>query len=180
MPKLTDDEREGILTQDGVLMHVATVDESGAPLVTTIWFICEDGKIYFTPRRMSEWLVHIRNEPRVSLCITEEAAPYRKVVVRGTAEILHDLGDDDAWRDRYRRISAKYVGDDAGNTYVDTTIDQPRALCAVTLNDAEVRTWRMPVDDEAYKGIWANRYYTEDAIMNKFSEDGNKEQPKLA
>lgn len=178
MPKLTDAEREGILSDDGVLMHVATVDQSGAPLVTTIWFIHEDGKIYFTPRRVSEWLEHIRHNPKVALCITEEAVPYRKVVVRGTAEILHEVGDDDAWRDRYRRISAKYVGKDAGNVYVDTTIDQPRALCAVTLADAEVRTWRMPVDDEAYKGIWASRYYTDDAIMNKYAEDG-KDQPSL-
>jgi PPOX class probable F420-dependent enzyme len=178
MPKLTDAEQEAILTEDGKLMHVATVDQGGAPLVTTIWFIYEDGKIYFTPRRMSEWLVHIRHEPRVSLCITEEAAPYRKVVVRGTAEILHDLGDDDAWRDRYRRLSIKYVGDEAGNTYVDTTDDQPRALCAVTLDDAEVRSWRMPIDDEAYKGIWASRYYTENAKMNEFAEDG-KDQPSL-
>lgn len=178
MPKLNDAEREAILTEDGVLMHVATVDQSGAPLVTTIWFIYEDGTIYFTPRRVSEWLEHIRHEPRVALCITEESVPYRKVVVRGTAQIVHDLGDDDAWRDQYRRISAKYVGEDAGNTYVETTIDQPRALCAVSLAEAEVRTWRMPVGDEAYKGIWASRYYTEDAKMNEFAEDG-KDQPSL-
>ena len=178
MPKLNDTERKEILTKDGVLMHVATVDQGGAPLVTTIWFIYEDEKIYFTPRRLSEWLEHIRNNPKVSLCITEEAVPYRKVVVRGTAEILHEVGEDDKWRDRYRRISAKYVGEEAGKVYVDTTIDQPRALCAVTLADAEVRTWRMPVGDEAYKGIWASRYYTDDAIMNKYAEDG-KDQPSL-
>ena len=100
-------------------------------------------------------------------------------MVRGTADILHELNDDDAWRDRYRRISAKYVGEDAGNTYVDTTDDQTRALCAVTLSDAEVRSWRMPIGDEAYKGIWASRYYTDDAKMNEFSTDGNKDQPSL-
>ena len=31
------------------------------------------------------------------------------------------------------------------------------------LADAEVRSWRMPVDDEPYQGIWAKRYWTDNA-----------------
>ena len=35
------------------------------------------------------------------------------------------------------------------------------------LADAEVRSWRMPVGDEAYQGIWARRYWTDDAKVKK-------------
>ena len=31
------------------------------------------------------------------------------------------------------------------------------------LSDAELRSWRMPVDDEPSQGVWAKRYWTEDA-----------------
>ena len=163
MPKLNDREREAFLAEPGTIMSIGTIDENGAPLVTPIWFIHEDGRIWFTPRQHSEWLRHIRNDSRVALCIDETAVPYRKVVVRGTATIDHEVGNDDGWRDRYRRMAERYISVGAANAYVDGTDDQPRALCSVELAKAEVRSWRMPVGDEPYSGIWAKRYWTKDA-----------------
>lgn len=167
MPKLKPAERDQFLAEPGMMMTIATVDTDGAPLVTPIWFVHEEGRIWFTPRQHSEWLKHLRNDSRVALCIDEQVMPYRKVVVRGRAEIVHETGNDDAWRDRYRRIAGRYIPADDANAYVDGTDDQPRALCAVELDAAEVRTWRMPVDGEAYDGIWAKRYWTEDAKVKQ-------------
>ena len=81
----------------------------------------------------------------MSLCIDEAAQPYRKVVVDGSAELVHDLGEDDAWRDLYRETARRYIDDDAAENYIQATIDQPRGLYRVRLADARVRTWRMPV-----------------------------------
>ena len=162
MPKLQPAERDLFLNEPGFMMDIATLDADGAPLVTPIWFVYEDGKIWFTPRQHSEWLENIRNDPRVALCIDETVLPYRKVVVRGKASVVHEVGNDDDWRDRYRRIAERYIPTDDANAYVDGTDDQPRALCAVTLSEANVRSWRMPIDDEPYQGIWAKRYWTKD------------------
>lgn len=167
MPKLDDAERDEFLAVPGTIMNIATVGSDGAPLVTPIWFVYEEGRIWFTPRQHSEWLAHIRGDNRVALSIDETAIPYRKVVVRGRANVDHEVGDDDAWRERYRRIAQRYIPVDDANAYVDGTDDQPRALCSVTLKDAEVRSWRMPVGDEAYQGIWAKRYWTQDAKAGK-------------
>ncbi|HJP36695.1 MAG TPA: pyridoxamine 5'-phosphate oxidase family protein [Gammaproteobacteria bacterium] len=167
MPKLTRAERDAFLTEPGFMMDIATVDASGAPLVTPIWFVYEEDRIWFTPRQHSEWLKNIRNDPRVALCVDEGLTPYRKVVVRGKAEVVNELGDDDAWRERYRRIAQRYIPIDDANAYVDGTDDQTRALCAVHIADAEVRTWRMPIGDEPYHGIWAKRYWTEDAKVKQ-------------
>lgn len=163
MPKLNDSERDEFLAEPGIIMNIATVDADGAPLVTPIWYIYEDARIWFTPRQHSEWLRHIRNDNRVALSIDEASQPYRKVVVRGRANIDYEVGQDDVWRDRYRRIAARYIADHDANAYVDGTDDQPRALCSVRLSDAEVRSWRMPVGDEPYQGIWARRYWTPEA-----------------
>lgn len=171
MPKLSNDERDAFLAEPGMIMNIATVDAEGAPLVTPIWFIHEEGRIWFTPRQHSEWLKHIRNDPRVALSIDEPEIPYRKVVVRGRAAIDHEVGEDDAWRDRYRRIATRYIPVDDANAYVDGTDDQPRALCSVTLADAQVRSWRMPVGDEPYQGIWAKRYWTSDAKVQEQAPD---------
>ncbi len=159
MPKLTDLERDAFLAERGVLMRIAVVRADGSPLVTPIWFIHEDGAIYFTPREKSEWFRCLRRDPRVALCIDEQPLPYRKVLIEGQAELVYETGNDDAWRDQYRRIAERYVDREGAEAYVQNTIDQPRGLYRVVLDDAEVTTWRMPVEGEDGMGIWHDRYY---------------------
>ena len=161
MPYMTTPERDAFLDTRGVLMRIACVRPDGSPLVTPIWFICRDAAIWFTPRAQSEWFGCLRADPRVSLCIDEAPQPYRKVVVDGSAELVHDLGEDDAWRDLYREIARRYVDDDGAENYIQATIDQPRGLYRVRLADARVRTWRMPVPGEPPEGIWHDRYYAQ-------------------
>ncbi len=163
MPKMTAAEQEEFLAEPGILMRIAVVRADGSPLVTPIWFMHRDNAIWFTPREKSEWFGCLRRDARLSLCIDEQPSPYRKVIVEGEAELVHDVGNDDAWRDLYRDIAVKYVGDAAGNAYVDNTIAQPRGLYRVDLSAAgnKVRNWRMPVDNEAAEGIWHDRYYVE-------------------
>lgn len=165
MPKMSVAEREELLTQRGQLCRIATVTPEGAPHVTPIWFIYEDGTVFVTPRAESTWLTNLRREPRVAIAIDEEPSPYRKITIEGTAEIRHDVGDDDAWRDLYRRIATKYTSPEGAEAYIQRTIDQPRALMAVTLSEAVVRTWRMPVGAEDGTGIWHRRYYKDGSVM---------------
>ena len=161
MPRLTPRERADFLAEPGVLMRVAVVRADGSPLVTPLWFIFEDDAIYFTPRARSEWYVCLKRDPRVALSIDEQPLPYRKVIIEGAAELVHDLGADSLWRDRYRRIAQRYIPQDAAAAYIHTTVDQPRALFRVPLEHAKVRSWRMPLDGEPGDGIWHQRYYAE-------------------
>ena len=167
MPKLTYNEQEEFLATPGILLRIACVRADGSPLITPIWFICENDAVYFTPRAQSEWFDCLRHESRVGLCIDEQNLPYRKVIIEGRAELLHDLGEDDTWRDLYRRIAQRYIPEEAAEAYVQNTIDQERALWRVALTGSSVKSWRMPVDNEPANGIWHQRYY---AHGTKFSE----------
>ncbi len=169
MPRLTANEIDGFLGERGHLLRVATVDEDGYPSVVPIWFVCDGDDLLFTPRGPSVFLANIRRDPRVGLSIDEDPLPYRKVTVRGTARIVHEPGNDDAWRDLYRSIAKRYIEDDAADSYVDNTIDQPRALIAVSMTAAGSRTttWRMPVGDEDGTGIWHRRYFRDGSLMAK-------------
>lgn len=171
MPKLTEAETEQFLNEPGLLMDIATLDGDGWPAVCPIWYLLEEGRICFTPRQHSEWLANIRRDARVALCIDEIVVPYRKVIVQGYAVIVHEVGEDDLWRERYRRIAARYLPQADAHAYVDVTDDQPRALCSVSLADSEVKTWRMPVGGEAYQGIWARRYWTAEAKVGRAAPD---------
>lgn len=159
MPRLTPEEQRAFLAERGILMRIAVVRPDGSPLVTPIWFACEDDAIYFTPREKSEWFACLKRDPRVALCIDDQSLPYRKVLLEGRAELVHDLGQDDAWRELYRRIARRYISDRAADAYIRDTIDQPRALFRLPFARAKVKSWRLPVEGEARKGIWAERYY---------------------
>ena len=168
MPKLTDNEQHEFLSTPGILMRIACVRSDGSPLVTPIWFIHHDEAICFTPRAQSEWFGCLKEDARVALCIDEQNLPYRKMIIEGQAELLHDLGEDDTWRDLYRAITGRYVPPAAAEDYVLNTIDQERALYRVPLKSSTVKSWRMPLEDEPQNGIWHQRYY---ASGTKFSDD---------
>jgi PPOX class probable F420-dependent enzyme len=161
VPRMTPAETAAFLNTDRVLMRIATVRADGAPAVTPSWYLHEHGRIVFTPRTGSAWLADVGRDPRVCLCIDEDPLPYRKVVVDGVAEVLHPPGEDEVWRPVYRRIAGRYMDHDeaAVERYIELTIDQPRALLAVRLDRARVRSWRMAVGDEESTGMWHQRYY---------------------
>jgi len=169
-----DDEVAAFLEEPGHLVRIGTIDPEGYPNVVPTWFIHRDGEILFTPRSPAAFLANLRRDPRIGLSIDEEALPYRKVTVRGTARIGFEPGADDEWRDLYRRIAKRYVPEEAADAYVDDTIDQPRALLAVSLSDAgsKVTTWRMPVGDEDGTGIWHRRYYLDGTHMAGLADSG--------
>ncbi len=172
MPKLQAAEIVEFLTEPGHLLRLATVDDDGMPRISPVWCTyrrSDDGlgSILFTPRERSVFFTNLRRDPRIALSIDEDALPYRKVSVQGQAEIVHDLGNDDLWRDTYREIACRFIPEANADGYLAATYDQPRALLSVDLDDAVVTSWRMPVEGESGTGIWAAAYYAEGSQMNQ-------------
>ena len=174
MPRMSPAEVDAFLDEPGHLVRIGTVDPDGFPSVVPTWFIRHEGAVVFTPRAPAAFLANLRRDPRVGLSIDEDALPYRKVTIRGVTRILHEPGQDDVWRDLYRRIAKRYVPAEAADAYVNDTIDQPRALVAVGLSDPETRTttWRMPIGDEDGTGIWHRRYYLDGTHMANLADSG--------
>lgn len=162
MPEMTPAEVEAFLDEPGHLLRIGTVDLDGQPLVVPIWFIHDAGRLLFTPRARAAWFGHLRTNPKAGCTVDESTGLMRKVVARGRIEVLHDLGDDDAWRDVYRSITMRYVPEEFGEAYLADTHDEPRALLALNLASAKVSTWRMPGRGEDSLAVWAPRYYHDD------------------
>ena len=64
MPKMTLSEQHAFLREPGILMRIATVREDGSPLVTPIWFLFEDGCLWFTPRKESDWFACLKKQKK--------------------------------------------------------------------------------------------------------------------
>lgn len=172
MPKLTENEVHAFLQERGHLARIATLQPDGSPSVVPVWFIYEEGKILITPRKHSAFYANVQRDPRVAITIDEEANRYRKVLVEGMAKILFTPGQDDHWRDIYRRLSCRYIDEQSADYYLSETIDQPRALIGVEVAKAKVTTWRMPTVDEPYTGIWHHRYYESGSKMAQIAATG--------
>jgi PPOX class probable F420-dependent enzyme len=111
---LTDSELHDLLAapEIGVL---CTVDAKGRPEGSPIWFEAKDARIYVHVGRSSKKARNVRANPNVSLTVDTRVAPYRGVVLRGTArEIAFDDG-------LHRRVAIRYLGEQMGLAYIEMT-----------------------------------------------------------
>jgi PPOX class probable F420-dependent enzyme len=70
--------------------HVAvltTIGPDGRPVPTPIWYLYRDGVVYFRTASDAVKTENVRRDARVSVCVQDERAPYRAVIVHGTAEL---------------------------------------------------------------------------------------------
>jgi PPOX class probable F420-dependent enzyme len=71
-------------------LQVATLDASGAPHLTTVWFAVQGGAFLFETYGKSQKVVNLRRDPRIAV-LCEKGENYdqlRGVSVQGTAEIV--------------------------------------------------------------------------------------------
>jgi PPOX class probable F420-dependent enzyme len=94
---------------------LCTVDASGQPEGSPIWFEAGAGKIYVHVDRNSKKARNVRANPNVSLTVDTRVAPYRGAVLRGT---MRELALDDGI---LRRTAIRYLGQDAGEAYLEMT-----------------------------------------------------------
>ncbi|RME53411.1 MAG: PPOX class F420-dependent oxidoreductase [Caldilineae bacterium] len=88
--------------------HLATVDESGAPQVTPVWFDDADGFIWVNSAKGRKKDRNIRANPRVALSIQDPDNPYRYVGIQGEVVEITEEGAVD----HINKLSHKYMGRD--------------------------------------------------------------------
>jgi nitroimidazol reductase NimA-like FMN-containing flavoprotein (pyridoxamine 5'-phosphate oxidase superfamily) len=144
--KLNDQEL-GEFLAEGNVARLACLDESGWPYVVPTWFHYADGGYYIIPRARSAWAKYMANDGRVSMTIDEPGAPYRRVHVQGTAELLEEPNVGGRWVAIATEMSLRYLGEN-GPTYLEPSLVEPRWLFFV--KPKKVATW---------EGVnWAKQY----------------------
>jgi PPOX class probable F420-dependent enzyme len=134
MPAMTAAQIDALLRapEMGVL---ATVDAKGRPEGTPIWFDWDGERVRLLVHRTSRKARNIRNNPHVSLTVDTRTAPYRGVVLRGTAELS---GPDPALR---RRLAARYLGEEVGRGYIESTAALDAEDALVTIHVSSRYSW---------------------------------------
>jgi PPOX class probable F420-dependent enzyme len=88
--RLSTSQREKFLSDRHVAVLV-TIGVDGSPMPTPIWYLYRGGVFYFRTASNAIKTENIRRDPRVSICVQDERAPYRSITARGTAEISESL-----------------------------------------------------------------------------------------
>lgn len=112
---MSTDEREAFLAS--VHVGVLAVERAdGPPLATPVWYRYQPGGVVeLTTEGSSVKAQLLTSAGRASLCAQREQLPYAYVTVEGPVTIGH------AAREIRTDIAVRYLGEERGNTYVDST-----------------------------------------------------------
>lgn len=146
---------EALLVEPRLLLFTANRRAGPEPFVAPVWYLYRDHRFLIATGLDNAKSRIVRRDPAVTLCVQQEAWPYKAVLVRGTAEVRE--GRDAAL---LRAISVRYLGRAAGNDYADynlaetteersaTIVVTPTAWCAWDFADGwhPDTVWRADAD----------------------------------
>lgn len=109
---LGDDEVRELL-EGPHMSRLATTRRDGRPHIAPMFFLYRDGLFYFWQRKSArkQKIVNIQHNPNVMISVDTCSAPYRAVLVEGTADLTEENADEIAMA-----IGEKYGGADGRET----------------------------------------------------------------
>ncbi len=57
------------------LLKLAFLTEDGWPMIVPLWYQWDGSAFYVVGRKRSEWVAHLKRDPRCAICIEEQAHP---------------------------------------------------------------------------------------------------------
>lgn len=124
--RLKRDEWERFLRGRRVAV-LGTIGRDGAPVLTPIWYLYEDGRLLMRTGKQSVKVRNIQGDPRVTVCVQDERPPYASVTIHGRAAIepgRAGLAGD---------IARRYLGAVAGAAYLREAAENVQQSEEVTL-----------------------------------------------
>jgi len=118
--QMTREERDTFLA--GLHVGILSINREGrGPLTAPIWYSYEPGgNVLVGMGRDSRKGKLITEGTWISLCVQDEAPPYKYVTVEGPVVKVEDTNTD---RDT-RPMAIRYLGADLGNQYADQSSDE--------------------------------------------------------
>ena len=114
MPRMSPDEYLEFMMERPRTAKLATVRADGRPHVAPVWFALDGDAIIFMTRVDTVKGRNMRREPRVSLCVDDEAPPFHYALVEGEATLSRNDPDLLRWS---TTIGGRYMGEDRAEEF---------------------------------------------------------------
>ncbi len=106
---------------------LATLGPGGEPVLTPIWYLYRDGLLFMRTGQDSVKARNASRDPRVTVCIQDERAPYRSVTLYGRASV------EEAEETLGATIARRYLGAVGGAAYLRMAGEAVEQSAEVTL-----------------------------------------------
>ena len=126
---MSDEDRDAFLMERRV--GVLAIGRAGkGPLLAPIWYqYTPGGMIDICMGGSTVKAARLRAEGEASVCVQDEARPYRYVTVEGHATV-ESLGD--TARERVTSMAKRYLGEQAGQHYCDAFSTPDEVIVRIT------------------------------------------------
>ena len=100
---------------------LATNGGNGAPQLTPVWYLYEEGVLYVSAQTSTVKVKNLRRDPTVSVCIDGGRGDARYVVLRGRAELIEPGERQKALR--WRIVRQYYADEKEAELYYESLRD---------------------------------------------------------
>lgn len=107
MEKMTDSEWRAFVSAGTRTGKAGVTRKDGTPHVTPIWFVLEGDDVLFNTGRGTVKGHALARDPRVSICVDDQAPPFSYVVMQAEASLIEDLDEMRRWA---TVIGGRYMG----------------------------------------------------------------------
>ncbi|NCF63910.1 MAG: TIGR03618 family F420-dependent PPOX class oxidoreductase [Gammaproteobacteria bacterium] len=117
-----------------------TVRAQGAPQLTPVWYLYENGQVFVSLSINSAKYRNLTRDPRVCICIAAPHPDARAVMIHGQAELIPEQS---AWSDdiHWRITRRYYSSDDEAQEFLDSFPAEESALVSVTPAKVMAEDW---------------------------------------
>lgn len=117
-----------------LVAHLATINRSGLPQLTVMWFKYEDGHLFFTTTTDRVKFRNVQRDPRGAVTIVDPDDMYRFVIVEGTFSV-----DERNPQEFYRGLARHYLGSARLAEWEQTAQMANRTVLLLTPRRARIR-----------------------------------------
>ncbi len=120
---------------------IGTIRGKGAPQLTPVWYLYENGHVYVSTSINSAKYRNLTRDPRVCICIAAQHPDARAVMIHGAVELIPE---ESAWSDDIHwRLTRRYCNsDEEAQAFLDSIpTEEKSALVSITPDKVIAEDW---------------------------------------
>ena len=129
------DETERFLREFQGPVRLACNGASGHPVLASLWYLPEDGKLWCATQRTSSVVSHLIRDPRCAFEVSVESPPYRGVRGPAVAQLHPDRGEE-----ILRMLIDRYLVDST-SPLVDFLLSRVENETAIAIEPQTIVSW---------------------------------------
>jgi len=93
MQRLDSDQINRLIPDLKIPIRIAFMKSTDLPAVISLWYVCNDGKIYCAAQKTAKIVSHLKKNLLCGFEIAADKPPYKGIRGEGTVQILNETGE---------------------------------------------------------------------------------------